>query len=347
MKPVTLCFLAAVLLLPKAVMAQADCAFNLRNAQELYSAGKIESVPPLLENCLKSGFTRDERIQAYKLIINAYLFDDNTEKAENYMLQFLSMYPDYTTVATDPLEFVNLGKRFDNDPRYSAGVFFGGNTSFIRVGERITAFPMDNDKGDYSSNGVSIQAGALFTYYLNPSVEVCIEPAFRQSKFGYTVNPFSFTSVSYRETQGVIDLPVTMTYTFKGWGKIMPYARAGFKTSYLMFANSESKRNYLETGGVNLEDISGAANDKMDSRKMNNYWLVGGGGFKFRIPRAYFFVDMRYNLGLANQVNTSSRNNGQDEDLWLFYLLNDDFFMDDFSINIGIAKTFYNPKQKK
>ena len=48
---------------------QEDCAFKLREAQQLYNEGRIETVPGMLQPCIQRGFTQEERLQAFKLII--------------------------------------------------------------------------------------------------------------------------------------------------------------------------------------------------------------------------------------------------------------------------------------
>ena len=119
---------------PAIIIAQEmNCAVNLREAESLFDIGQIEGVPDLLTECLKSGFTREERIQAYKLLINAFIFDDNLEQAENYTLEFLNKYPEYEIVATDPSEFVNLLEEFNNDARASIGLSGGLNFSNVRI----------------------------------------------------------------------------------------------------------------------------------------------------------------------------------------------------------------------
>lgn len=331
--------------LPEAI-PQADCALSLRNAQELYNSGKIEGIPALLQPCMESGFTRDERIQAYKLIINASIFDSKLQEAEEQMLGFLRKYPDYKTVATDPAEFVNLYNMFDNNPRYSLGLQVGINASSVRVGEKMGPYALSGIDKEYSADGVSFQAGAVYFRHLSPILGISVEPMYRQSKFNYEVMPYGFANVKYIESQGLVDLPVSVVLDLPVSGKLIPYVRAGAKTSYLIFANSSASREYLNTGDVKREGIDGAQQSKIKDRNINNYYLIAGGGLKYQLPKSYLFVDFRYNFNLLPQVREESRNNGQDEDLWLFYLVNDTFYLDDFSINLGIARTFYNPKSK-
>lgn len=327
-----------------------DCAVKLSEAQEQFSLGQIEEVPGLLVNCIKSGFTREERIQAFKLLINSYIFDDNMALAEQYMLDFLKRYPEYEIVATDPSEFVDLYREFDNEPRFSVGVYGGLNLSNVRSFETFGVGSLTgiedglNGNGEYKSSGFGYQVGVSYNLNLGSGFEIGIEPMIIQNTYEFESRPFDWAYIEYSEDQLRVDLPVSLIYTLNKENKTVPYFRLGVKTSYLLVAKSDSKRSYLGTS--DFEDVTGSEQEIQDARMLNNYWGVFGGGLRYKIPGAYIFLDVRYNLGLANQVNSNSRNNGLDENVWLYYYLQDDFFLDDLSFSIGISKTFYRPRRK-
>ena len=44
--------------------AEDNCALTLENAQKMYDNGMIEKIPEMLANCIKNGFTSEERLQA-------------------------------------------------------------------------------------------------------------------------------------------------------------------------------------------------------------------------------------------------------------------------------------------
>lgn len=329
-----------------------DCALKLREAQDNFNLGQIEYVPDLLVDCIESGFTREERIQAFKLLINSYLFDDNLALAEQYTLEFLSKYPEYEIVATDPSEFVNLLSEFDNDPRSSIGLGGGINFSKIRTLEPFGVHSLNGlgegleGPGKYRSSGFGFQAGIQYNLYLNPTLEISLEPMIYQGTYEYEYRPFDFTFVEYSEDQIRVDFPVSILYTYKTQSKLDAFFRLGVKTSYLIIARSDSKRSYENTGTLAFADVTGAEEEITNTRNLNSVWVVFGAGLRYKLPRSYFFLDLRYNLGLLNQVNTSSRNNGVNQNAFLYYYLQDDFFMDDIAINIGIAKILYKPKRK-
>jgi Outer membrane protein beta-barrel domain len=337
------CFLIMILM-PFSVFAQeGDCALKLREAQAQYNIGHIEEIPELLKSCLENGFTKEEKLQAYKLLINAYIFDDKSMEAELFMLDFLKKFPEYKLAATDPSEFVDLLNQFDNNPRSSIGFIFGGTMTNVRV---IQTYSVNNEKdadAKYTSSGIGFQAGLMYNINLTPQFEISLEPMYIQNTFEYQSSPFSFSILKYTEDQSRIDFPISFVYTFAK-NSFIPYARIGMKTSYLLSGKSDSKRSYL--ADIESNDVTGTSVDILDQRKVNNYWAVLGGGFRYRIPGAYVFLDFRYNLGLSNQVNTNSRGNGNDDNTWLYFYRQDDFFLDDIALSVGLAKTIYRPKRK-
>ena len=85
------------------------CTQLLEDAKEAYSAGMVELVPELLLPCLESGgFTGTPKQEAYKLVINAYLFDYLPEEADSLMNDFVEDFPDYRARENDPAEFALL-----------------------------------------------------------------------------------------------------------------------------------------------------------------------------------------------------------------------------------------------
>ncbi|MCP4310931.1 MAG: outer membrane beta-barrel protein [Bacteroidetes bacterium] len=84
---------------------QVGCLQLLEDAKEAYEAGMVELVPELLLPCIESGLSGDPKLEAYKLVITAYLFDYLPEPADALMSDFLDEYPNYHVAAADPSEF--------------------------------------------------------------------------------------------------------------------------------------------------------------------------------------------------------------------------------------------------
>ena len=64
------------------VFAQGEeCAITLQQAENLYSQGRIENVPAMLAECIQSGFSSEDRLAAFKLIILCSLYNDEQDQA--------------------------------------------------------------------------------------------------------------------------------------------------------------------------------------------------------------------------------------------------------------------------
>ncbi len=111
-----------------------SCAQTLRLAQSTYEQGRLHELPGLLESCLKnsgtSGFTKDERVRAYKLLAMAYVYLEEPEKADDAMLNLLRTDPYFKpNPDVDPAEFIGLFSTFRTTPIYRLGLRLGGNAT--------------------------------------------------------------------------------------------------------------------------------------------------------------------------------------------------------------------------
>lgn len=91
-----------------AAQDQVGCTQLLEDAKEAYAAGMVELVPELLVPCIEAGLTGAPRVEAYKLVITAYLFDYLPDEADSLMSDFLDENPDYRVQTSDQAEFVQL-----------------------------------------------------------------------------------------------------------------------------------------------------------------------------------------------------------------------------------------------
>jgi len=337
-------FFSLLIVCKPCIRAQDDCALNLREAQEMYNSGRIEKVYDLLKNCIASGLTREEKLQAYKLMINACIFDDNTVLAENYMTEFLKKYPDYIPTSADPVEFTSFLKQFDNLPRYSFGVSGGINSSSVGVIEYRGVHDLNKSKGSYSPAGFGFQAGIVIIKHFGRNFEMGLEPRFREVKYEYNLNPFPFAFVRFNESQDRLDIPVTFAYTgIKS--KIHPYIKAGFIPGILLSSRANLTRNYDNTGNIFYNDIQGPSENISEKRIMANFSVAAGGGVKYKISRGYFFLDASYNYTILNEVAEESRNIATDDPRYLYYYEDNDFRINFLSVSAGFAYSLYKPKK--
>jgi hypothetical protein len=322
-----------------ALHGQEDCSTVLSKAQKQYDAGVIEQIPKMLQPCIESGFTREEKTQAYKLIIMSYLFDNNTKMSESAMLDFLKKYPEYEIQPADQAEFIQLFNTYRTLPISSVGIIMGTNSSNI-----VTSSWFNDPKTErnYSSSGFSYQLGFSFRRYLLNKFDINIEAFYVQSSYqlSYVDTVASGFTVGYSETQSRIEVPLTLIYTPYAFGKFTTFARGGVNFGYLMNA----KATY--TGQPeNSKPYTDPESSILDRRTRFQIMAVLGAGICYKIKHSDIFLEMRYNLGLKNQVNTRYDLNDLSSQTKYFYTDNA-FKINYLCFSVGFNYKFYKPEKR-
>ena len=324
------------LLVLESFAQQEDCAFKLREAQRLYDAGRIENVPEMLKGCIERGFTQEERLSAFKLIILCQIYNDDMDKVHEEMLSFLKRYPEYELSTTDPDEFRFVFEQYRTRPMLDLGVIAGVNRSYGMISQAFSPFNLNKVKPKYTPDGFALQAGALINFYAGSKIQISLEPMYAQANFQleYEKEPIEGIILDHHEKQSYFYFPVSGTYMFLT-GNFSPYVRLGFQVG-LLFDNKTST-----TGGI----FTGPDEDNLENRNQLNYWALGGAGFKYMLNKSYFFVDLRYNVGLNQYLISSDNRFTQENHNWVYMYQDSDFRMNSFMISVGYARSFYNPKR--
>lgn len=329
---------------------QEECSFVLREAQNLYSQGLIEEIPGMLQNCLRSGFTKEERQQAYKLIIFSYLFDNNKEAAEEAMLNFLRRYPEYQITPTDPVEFVYLYESYKTNPVFNYGLFGGLNLSHGTVVNRVPT--LSNIKYDYVPVAPGFHAGLKFDYYVHPRWQISLEPMFMQTRhtFSYEDNiQINFAVVEYEESQTGIALPLSVAWDVKP-GNFTPFIRLGGQVQYLLSSGIDPKIYIYDVSDGSPRTEQNATDiDNTTIRKSFYYAAFAGGGVKLKIPKGHFFLDIRYNFSFTEVLSAKEDRYYDDPEvqdlIWFDLLADSDYRLNNVLFSIGYVHSFYNPKK--
>ena len=149
-----------------------SCSAVLSKAGKLYEEGKIDEIPALLAPCMAEGFTRNQKIEAYKLIILVYLFDDDQVNAENTMVEFLKKYPEYEIMPNDPVEFVYLFNSYRTTSIFSLNLSFGTNLASPRIIEPFTHGRYDKYKNQpFNRCGLCCKSGYQQRYSKKINIE--------------------------------------------------------------------------------------------------------------------------------------------------------------------------------
>ncbi len=342
------------------------CSYLFEDAKEAYAAGMVELIPALLLPCLgPDGLTGANRREAFKLVINSYIFDHLPQDADNLMSRFLDEYPNYRAGSTDPAEFVQLlnnqllSRGIDPDdldvvamegdtatarPRRvkrervlgvsgnSLGFIAGFNASLPQVVERYSVGNPGLDDGHFGIKP-GFQLGATLNYVLNEHFDISAGLVFNHTRFKYSASPVSSISYEYTEGGNYLQLPISVIYKWNPESQgLSYYARGGLVPGYLMSASGSGIRRTDQSGSevsVDPLDISG-------SRKSFNVSLMAGAGLRYPLNRSFFYAEARIvsNLLLSNRASERYQNNDLN---WLIYHVDSDFRIHQFMICAGIC----------
>ena len=326
--------------------AQDDCLNTLKKAKQLYEQGLIDDIPKILSSCMQSGFTRAQRIEAYKLIILTYLFDDNQFEAEKSMDEFLHKFPEYEVMPNDPVEFVYLLQSYKTSLLYSVNLFVGPNFSTRRIIEPYST--LDQNQSTLSDQpGTGFQFGIGLSRNLRKSLSVNVDFIYAFQNYSYSnssniqlgTDNFQFVKIQSKEKLNQLSLPVSLTYGF-GKGNLNYFVRLGGEAGMATKSTLSIERS---------SDILSVTENNYDIQKKRQkyyYAVLMGGGLEYKVPRGYLVLDIRYHMGLNNMTKTQGRYSDPVLVSKYFYI-DDDFAINYLSINIGYYFSIYQSRKKK
>ncbi len=328
------------------IYSQKSCLNTLREAKELYEQGLIDEIPDLLNECMISGFTRTQRIEAYKLIILAYLFDDDQFAAEKMMDDFLKKFPEYEIMPNDPVEFVYLLESYKTSSFYSLNLTFGPTFSNRRIIEHYSAMNISQtEASDRIGTGFQIGFGVSRNLWKNINGNIGViysinnYSSTERTNTLYPSQESSFADLSAEERITLITIPVSFTYSF-GRGNLNYFGRLGGSAGFLNNASITLSRSQPE-----IETISETFEDITDKRNNLYFAAVIGAGLEYKIPRGFLVLDIRYQLGINNMLvgdrysipRFASR----------YFYVDDDFILDYVSISFGYHFSIYQSKKNR
>ncbi len=339
-------FVLFMVLLP--LSGQDDCRKTLENAGKLYEQGMIDDIPEMLAPCMESGFTRTEKIEAYKLMIMVYLFNDDQFEAENTMVEFLKKFPEYEIHPNDPVEFVYLFETYRTTSVFSINLTFGPNLTNPRIIEIYTAGDINNASlENYSGTGFQIGLGIGKDISKNLRINLDLYYATKHYNFTEEFGSVIYdepvlSTITFNEKITGLDIPLTAVYEFNIPGNLNYFLRSGFGAGFINKASGTPKIEH----GEGLPDVTGGDVDIINKRNPVSWFYVIGGGLKYKVPRGYFVVDARFNLGLNNIVNTGERYSASE--LWSkYHYIDDDFALNNVSLVVGYHFSFYQPRKRR
>jgi len=335
-------FFVAFSLLSLSSYAQKSCIEKLEEAEKYYESGQIDLVAPLLQDCLIKGFTKEEKVRAYRLLTLYNLYYNQDAEARNNFLELLKVDKEYKLKEIDPSEFSDLYSKFRTSPVIIAGAKFGiGLTGIYNI--------------DYYNDINSVESVPFYTASSTFSYGVSVEvPVYKQfslscelyySSFSYTLNDtiLSYSVIQLDENVSQIDMPLTIQWNISK-GDFVPYLKAGSSLNYLLSSNTSVYRQDEESGLYRRSEMNF---NLTDSRNRFNYSITAGAGFRWKnfIGPGYVTCELRYIRYLNDYLDSENRASNP-EMVYSGLITDNTFRVQNVQFFIGYKLPFYKPKYK-
>ncbi|WP_040497063.1 outer membrane beta-barrel protein [Fulvivirga imtechensis] len=320
------------------------CTQTLRQARSVYDEGRIHELPALLESCLKSGFTDDEKTEAYRLLILSYIYLDEPEKADQTMLALLNHNHEFQiNPQADPAEFISLYGTFRTKPVFRAGLRAGGTYSLVNVINSYGVHNLSGATASYTGNA-AIEAAAIIEKDFTDRIIGQAEIVFSSNKFTYENENFPdddglpYARVVAIETQSWLGLNILGQYNVFPDKRYQLHAIFGPSVRYLLADDAKIETEFPKGG----EQASGADEDLSPFRNSLNFGLSAGVGVKRKLGKQYFLMDVKYHYGFKN-ITKVHYDNSRLSTYYGFGL--NDMTVSSVSVSVGLLFQYFNPKK--
>ncbi|MFC2124285.1 porin family protein [Bacteroidota bacterium] len=334
-----------------------SCTNQLEDIQEFFGNGNYHMIPGYTDDCLASGFTKSERITAYRLITITYLFLDDLNKADSVYTLLLREDPErLPDPSVDPPDLVFLHNNFRTSPIFATKIFGGINYTIPEIIHNVSLYSDDLVDERYVASlggvlGAGIELNVMPGLSLGTEAAVSIKNIDYRNTFLERQDTIAeiYQTVGFTENQFWLDIPIYLKYTIEK-GRIRPYIFGGFSWNFLFFTQASGivksyNQKIAPSGDFGLFTFEDPGFDIAERRSLVNYGLIFGAGVMFKLEGInYLTIDLRYNPGMTNVFNTKKRFEN-DAQIIQYGRLGDDFRISAFSLNLGFFLPHYKPKK--
>lgn len=290
--------IVGLLLMPVFAEAQTTCVQNLRDARSAYNDGKLQQLPNLLLGCIQEGFSKEEKVEALRLVTLSYLFSEEQQSAENSYLKLLRINPEFqVNEESDPTELLILAEGFDTEPKFFYGLKLGASYNLIQITNYypndILAMP-----GTYDPP-IGAGVGLFFQYPISNDFSINLEVHYNYRKTILNRNTVRAEGGSsglqtISETQQWVGIPLLVNYRIPYVKKFLLEATAGPSFHYLI-----SSALSIQGSGKEINNL-----DMLTYRNQLNASAILGARANFKIlGRNYITIEALYQWRLLNEVN--------------------------------------------
>lgn len=340
------------------VLSQDQCTINLNEAEDRYESGHLYEIPAILNTCFDAGFTKEQKIRAYRLLTLSYLLLNYYEEADSTYLELLRLSPMYNiNEELDPVEIINHHDKFTTKPIFYLTLGkIGVNVSYANVMTDYSLSTSGDGSAKYSTVlGFHAGFGAEMVLYQN--LHLYGEFMATNKKIHLTDTHWGFYNTNMDLVRTEIEIPLLLKYNFF-MGKANPFISAGISPSYMFEASIQNiEGSYLifgDTEGGEVEEFPVQPRPEIAASDLNarfNFTTILGAGINYKIGLNYIVFEARYSMGMLNSVKSEDRwrlDNAEIRDLkFPTGHVYDDFKINNLSFFVGFVKPLYKPRKIK
>jgi hypothetical protein len=330
-------FFALIALCSSQVQAQRSCRDRVKYARQLFESGQIEKIPAIIDSCINKGLEKELDIQAYRLLIQTYLFDYNREKAKETMFRFLKKYPDYKFTYNDPIEIKDIFYLFKVRPNWGFGFNAGLNFSQVQTSEIFSIYNLNSLKSEYNLK-IGYFVGIFIEKYLGTQFSFSL--GFDYKVFNYEnteSNINNLEKTNLKETTSWFSMPLTISYTI-GKNKFAPFLFTGGEFGFLLRDVGSFSYNF------NAIQVSGKENVKSGHNLYSGY-VIGGIGIRYKVPAGNIKFWIGYNYNLTDFINQNKRYSNT-SNIFNYRYIDDDLKLNHFIFKVSYSHVLYKIKAR-
>jgi len=351
------------------IHAQDLCTRNLEDARESFDQGRFIEVDTLLRNCIGSGFTKQEKIEALELLALSKLYLDEMDNADSIYLELLIIDPEHTVnPLIDPPDLIFLHQSFRTEPIFSWSVAAGITYSFPTIIHDDFIYPVTiNQHNDHLPNQMDPikdyngRIGFLFGANIDVVVyrNMFVGLGLNYTRTGFNSNSKYIRDLyatlndealyyesSYKQNFDWVSIPVSLKYQFHKV-KLKPYILGGVSYNGLI----RSRRNDFVR-----EKIAGEPETKLEqgswsdinTKNRNNISINLGAGLMYKTNGIdYIVFEVRFSRLLKNIPDHSTRYGDIDSqsNIILYGVALDDYSLSSLDLTVKFLRPFYRPKK--
>jgi hypothetical protein len=348
MKRLVITILICFMGITQMLYAQTTCDRNLNEARNDYSAGNLYAIPEKLKECITSGFDKDQKIEAYRILALTYLNINQQDRARESLISLLKLKPDYQIIEADPRELRFLYATINTNPEYYVGVQTGLTGTFVNLLSNYSnsSIPETGAQNNNYKLGMGYTIGGQFMKPILPFLLAKAKVNFIHSVYRYQGEIHTMTeadptsqNVSLREVNDYLQIGLDGRFLMDNY-RYKPFFEAGFFGSYL--ANAAFRDHIKENTRQLAEDETTDRIDILDNRARFQYGINFSVGTMLKLGLYEGEIMIGANYTLRAPVQYDNINDRLTSPPSLDGYVDNDYQPVLIYISIGLTKPFYN-----